>query len=319
MRLFVTGGTGFVGSWLLESLAWAVTRLGVDVRVVVLTRDPDAFRRQSPALAAAPHLQLVRGDVRAVPSGLGTFDGVVHAATPASAELNRDEPLFMLDTIVDGGRSVLDLARAAGPIPFLFTSSGAVYGRAPATLESIPESYLGAPDPLLPTNAYHEGKRVGEFQCAVFADRYGIRAKIARLFAFVGPYLPLDRHLAIGNFMRDALAGRPIVVGGDGTTVRSYLYGADMVVWLWAIYARGQTSRAYNVGSSNAIDIAALARTVASRIEPQVAVEIRGRPMAGASLDRYIPDTRRIRDELGVAERIGLRDAIDRTMAFYRR
>lgn len=72
--------------------------------------------------------------------------------------------------------------------------------------------------------------------------------------------------------MRDALAGRPIVVGGDGTTVRSYLYGADMVVWLWAIYARGQTLRAYNVGSSNAIDIAALARTVVSRIEPPVAV-----------------------------------------------
>ncbi|GAC1542247.1 MAG: NAD(P)-dependent oxidoreductase [Vulcanimicrobiaceae bacterium] len=302
----------------MESLAAASRRLALRVDVTVLARNPERFARLAPHLANDPTFAVVRGDVRALPADLGAFDGIVHAATPASAELNRDEPLLMLDTIVEGGRAVLDVARASGEIPVLFTSSGAVYGPQPAALAAFPETYAGAPDPLSPRNAYHEGKRVGEFQCAVYADRYGVRAKIARLFAFVGPFLPIDRHLAAGNFVRDALGGREIVVEGDGTTVRSYLYGADMTAWLWAIYVRGATGRAYNVGSERAVTIGELAHTVAARAAPAVAVSIRGVARPDVPTDRYLPDTARIRGELGVAETVSLAEGIDRTLAFHR-
>jgi len=316
-RLFVTGGTGFVGSWLLESLAHANERLALGVRVTVLTRSPGTFRASAPHLAAHPELTLIAGDVRKLPEDLGAFDGVIHAATPASAAINRDEPRLMLDTIVDGGRSVIDVATCCGRIPFLFTSSGAVYGPQPADMERTPETYLGAPDPLNADAAYHEGKRAGELQCAIAHKHAGLQAKIARLFAFVGPYLPLDRHFAIGNFIADALADHPIIVGGDGKAVRSYLYASDMITWLWAIYARGVPMRAYNLGSDAAVNTATLARTVSSVRPSSPPVEIHGKSEPSKPTDRYVPDTARIRAELGVERLVDLPEAIRRTIAFH--
>ncbi len=316
-RLLLTGGTGFVGSSLLESIVWANARLSLDISVVVLTRDAGAFREKVPQLGNANRVTFLEGDVRAASVLSGSFDGVIHAATPASADLNRDRPFEMLDTIYTGGQAILEFAARSGHIPFLFTSSGAVYGDQPAEVAAVPETYGGAPDSLSPANAYHEGKRVGELQCAIAAKSFGLRPKIARLFAFVGPYLPLDRHFAIGNFIRDGMAGRAIAVAGDGAPVRSYLYSADMVVWLWAIFARGELLRAYNVGSAHPVTIAELARAVAREFEEVPAVTIAREAVPGAPAHRYVPDVKRIVAELAVAERVDLRSAIARTIRSY--
>jgi nucleoside-diphosphate-sugar epimerase len=272
------------------------------------------FGTTSPHLAFQPHVELVEGDVRAPHSLAGTFDGVVHAATPASADLNNERPYTMLETIYRGGQTVLELAARSGKIPLLFTSSGAVYGLQPPDLDAMPETYGGAPDPLIATNAYHEGKRLGELQCAIAARTLGLRVKIARLFAFVGPYLPLDRHFAIGNFIRDGMAGRTISVAGDGTAVRSYLYSADMVSWLWAIFVRGEVMRAYNVGAAAPISIEELAHAIARRFSPSPDVSIGRKNSLGNPPHRYVPDVRRIKSELSVRESVDITSAIARTI-----
>ena len=137
------------------------------------------------------------------------------------------------------------------------------------------------------------------------------------MFAFVGPYLPLDAHFAIGNFIGDGLAGRALQVQGDGTAVRSYLYGSDMAIWLWRIFTHGKDGRAYNVGSEHAIPIAELAARVAEAFEPPPVVQIRGESVAGAG-SRYVPSTARARGELGLEQRIDLATAIRRTIAWHR-
>lgn len=98
-RFFVTGGTGFVGSWLLETLAWANRRLELGAAVVVLTRSPDAFASAAPHLLSDPAISFRRGDVRGSTSIWGTFDAVIHAATTASASFSEGEPLVTLETI----------------------------------------------------------------------------------------------------------------------------------------------------------------------------------------------------------------------------
>lgn len=311
-RILITGGTGFFGAWLLELLLAAESRHRLGVRAWVLSRDPQAFRARRQDLADHPAIELLRGDVLTLtPPGM-TFTHVIHAATAASARMNAEAPREMFETIVEGTRRVLATAKATGARRLLFTSSGAVYGRQPPELSHVPEEYPGAPDCSAPASAYGEGKRAAELLCVLAAREYGFDAVIARCFAFSGPHLPLDAHFAIGNFVRDALAGGPIRVGGDGTPWRSYLYGADLAFWLWTLLAHGRGARPYNVGSERAVSIAGLAAMVARVLGVTRGVEIAKTALPGAAAERYVPSTRRAREELGLAETVPLEDAIRR-------
>ncbi len=126
---------------------------------------------------------------------------------------------------------------------------------------------------------------------AVYHRQYGLPVKVARGFAFIGPYLPLDAHFAAGNFLRDGLRGGPIRVGGDGTPYRSYLYAADLAVWLWTLLFRGAPCRPYNVGGEEAVSIAELACCVA--VHFGVGVQIARAATPGRPAERYVPATRR--------------------------
>jgi nucleoside-diphosphate-sugar epimerase len=313
-RLLITGGTGFVGSWLLESLRWANEDLDAGITALVLTRDPDGFTARRPHLARGKGVTLLRGDVRSFDAP-GPFTHVIHGAASADAALYATEPLAMFDTIVQGTRRTL--ARAATDrARVLLVSSGAIYGPQPPDLERVPEDFPGAPDPLDPSQVYAEAKRAAELLGAVEARQSGLEVRIARLFAFVGPYLPLDRHFAVGNFIRDRLAGGPIAIAGDGTPVRSYLYGADLAIWLWTILVRGKPGRPYNVGSERAWSIEEIARVVAEAEPPAVAVTRAKTPVPGLPAPRYVPDISRAKAELGVEEWTGLEDGVRRTLGW---
>jgi dTDP-glucose 4,6-dehydratase len=189
-----------------------------------------------------------------------------------------------------------------------------VYGKQPSALTHIPEDYIGAPDPTHAQSAYGEGKRAAEMLCTLYGKQYGFEVKIARCFAFVGPYLPLDTHFAIGNFIRDGLQGCPILVNGDGTPYRSYLYAADLAIWLWTILLKGQSCYPYNVGSDFDLSISRIAHLVAQVFQPQVEVIIAQKPLAGKEAERYVPLTNRALSDLGLKSMIGLEDAIKRTI-----
>lgn len=315
-RVFVTGGTGFYGCWLLETFAWANDRLRLGAEAVVLTRDPGAFGRKVPHLAGHPAIRLYRGDVLGFEPPAGPFHFAIHAATAASAALNDAEPLAMFDAVLRGTRNVLDAAVGWTPDGFLLTSSGAVYGRQPPDLARVPEDFPGGPDPLDPRSAYAEGKRAAEHLCAIYRKRYGLPAKVSRGFAFVGPHLPLDAHFAAGNFLRDGLAGGPVRVGGDGTPYRSYLYAADLAAWLWTILVRGRPGRAYNTGSDEPVSVAELAGRVGRLCG--CGVRVAKEPTPGAAAERYVPDTSRAKGELELGAWVGLDDALRRTADWHR-
>jgi len=318
-RIFITGGTGFFGCWLLESFASACDGQQLDATMTVLTRSPEAFRAKAPHLAEHRAIRLVRGDVRSFSFPDGAYTHIIHGATDASAQLNRERPELMLDTIVEGTRRTLDFAATAGVQRFLTISSGAIYGPQPPGMARIPEEYRGGPDPVDRRSAYGEGKRVAEMWSSIYGQAHGIEVLIARGFAFVGPHLPLDAHFAAGNFIGDCLHGRPIEIRGDGTPRRSYLYASDLAIWLWTILLRGESCRPYNVGSEEDVSVAQLAATVASVMESPAGIAIAREAVPGVPTERYVPDTGRARRELGLKEWVSLEEAIRRTAAWHRR
>lgn len=315
-RIFVTGGTGFFGCWLLESFLWAQERLGLNASLTVLTRSPKVFRDKAPHLASHPAITLCAGNVLDFEPPSGAFTHVIHGATDASATLNNERPLLMFDTVVQGTRRTLDFAVSSGVRRFLLLSSGAVYGAQPSQTTHIPEDYRGGPDTLDPRSAYAQGKRTAEWLAATYARSHGVECLLARGFAFTGPYLALDIHFAIGNFIRDCINGQPIEIRGDGTGCRSYLYAADLAIWLWTILVRGESCRPYNVGSEYTVSIAELADAVRQAIAPRTPIHIAGKPRPDAVPDRYVPSTARARQELALDEWISLDEAIRRTAAF---
>jgi dTDP-glucose 4,6-dehydratase len=317
-RFFLTGGTGFVGTWLTESLLWANRRLSLGISAVLLTRHPDAFRQRSPHLAGDPAVTLWAGDGATFPYPDGAFPLVVHAATERYFPPDAEHPASTLDLDLAATRRVLELARTRGAGRLLFTSSGAVYGKQPPTLAHIPEDYPGAPLSTDTSSAYGQGKRISEFLCAAWSEVYGFDAVIGRLFAFVGPMLPLDAGYAVGNFIRDAMAGGPVRIVGDGTPYRSYLYAADLAIWLWTLLMRGERGTAYNVGSAEEISIAELARRVTAVIAPGAEIHMAKQPVPGASALRYVPATDRAAG-LGLRAWVSLEDGVRRTCEWHER
>jgi len=316
-RLFVTGGTGFFGCWLLESFCHINKKLLLNSNATVLTRNVGSFLKKCPHLADETCLTFVEGDVRSFIFPNGEFPYVIHAATEASAKQSAEQPLEMLTTIIDGTERVLEFARTHGTRKFLLTSSGAVYGKQPGNLTHVSESYAGGPDPLNPASVYGEGKRISEQMCALAAIQNLIEFKIARCFAFVGPHLPLDAHFAIGNFIGDFLAGRPILIGGDGTPRRSYLYAADLMIWLWTMLFRAPSLVPFNVGSSIDMSILDIAQAVAEALNPKIEIRVAKQPIPGADIARYVPAVNRAQEVLGLRQSIDIQDAIRRTAAWY--
>ncbi len=315
-RIVVTGATGWFGTWLLDALVALDAEFSLGLSVVAVSRDPDAFRRRHPTLHEASAIAWLKADVRDPLDVVGPVTHVIHAAADTGAGTQAEAPGATFATIVDGTRRVLDLAARHRGTRVLVVSSGAVYGRQPADVARLTEDHRGGPDPLDVASAYAEGKRAAETLAAIAHARHDVHATIARCFAFVGPHMPLDAHFAIGNFVRDAVAGSSIAVAGDGRPRRSYLYPTDLVAWLLAVLLDGRPARAYNVGSPDALTIAELAHRCAMHAgDGRSAVRIGSTTAPGRD---YVPDVARATTELGVRVTVPLVDAIARTAAWAR-
>jgi len=318
-RLFLSGGTGFFGAWFLESFSFANEELNLDASLVVLTRNVDAIKQRLPHALGFKHVHFHQGDIRSFDFPEQPFSHVIHAATASGTEYLTLNSLETLSTIADGTRRVLDFAKTCSVEKFLYVSSGAVYGTQPSELSHIPESYMGSPDPLNLKSTYGEGKRFAEHLSLLYGEQYGFEVKIARPFALAGPYLPLNAHFAIGNFLKNILEEHPIEISGDGTPLRSYLYAADLAVWMWTILFEGKAGRAYNVGSEEAISIADLANLMASGRQKgaKLPVHIAKPPIPGALPVRYVPSTSRAQSELNLKQTYSLTQSIGQMVDWY--
>jgi nucleoside-diphosphate-sugar epimerase len=315
-EIMITGGTGIIGKWMLASLNHARDSLGLNVDVVILSRNPDIFRKRYPELAEKKHITLIKGDVRSfsLPKVISPL-WAIHAATDV---VDQASQLEVLTACSLGTHHMVSQLAAANCKRMLLLSSGAVYGKVPSGTNAIPESLGGSIDTTNPLSAYAEGKRYAELLCTLLSAQHNMTIPMARCFAMVGPYLPLDKHFAIGNFIDSALNNRPIVIEGDGTPIRSYLYLADVAVQLWLLLFKGRTA-AYNVGSSHPISIRSLAEKVLNVLGCAQPLEVKNKALHGVHANCYFPDTTLIHKEFELSQIIPIEESIIKTADWYRR
>lgn len=288
-HIFVTGCTGFIGYWLLMAIRY-LNQQGSEIRVTGISRDPKAFYQRHPGFAGIDWLKLRQADVSTFELREEQFDYIIHAATdtrPARISAAND----MLAAAFHGTLRACQQAELASVKAMLLLSSGAVYENPQLVRES------GA---LAGYNSYTLAKQIMEQVAISQAQNAGYRLSIARCFAFIGFLLP--EHLAISQFIRDARSADCIQIHGDGTPIRSYLYAADLALWLLTILAKGQHCHAYDVGSDDARPIEAHAKLVRDLLAPGKKLEKSLTQYASATArHRYIPDISRTGQELGLS------------------
>ena len=285
-QILITGGTGFFGKSLLKADLFSE-----NTHLFLLSRN--GLRSK---ITTKAKITPIFGDVRSVDLSGFTFDSVIHAAAPSGGGASNEE---MYSILTQGTSHILQELKKMGTVKrLLYISSGAVYG--PQEKEFAEET-----DPLNPLTLYGKGKVAAEQMCL----DSGIPCVIARCFAFAGEFLPKNAHFAIGNFLADLEQKRPILINGDGTPVRSYLYADDLARWLVALLKNGTPGEAYNVGSEEPITIRELAELIAACSTPPLNVEIKGIP-TGEKPQRYLPSTGKIRKELGLEIPRSLRETL---------
>jgi len=318
--ILLTGGTGFFGKWFLESFLYINEKLNLNATITTITRNPDAFLSDYPFYQHhSDTIIFLKGDILNFDFNLinkSKFNYIIHAATSASDDLNKNNPLLMMDTITVGTRRVLDFSCSQPIESFLFISSGAVYGSQPFNVSHIRENDSFNININNTKSAYAEGKRIAELYCSSYYELKKLPVKIARCFAFVGPFLPLDAHFAIGNIINNVLKNEDIIIKSDGTAVRSYLYASDLMIWLLKILICGDSNSPYNVGSDEFISINDLAIKIKKISNSNVSIKILGSKLSKENVDIYCPNISKART-LNAYVNISLEESINKTLQFY--
>jgi nucleoside-diphosphate-sugar epimerase len=312
--LYVTGGTGFVGTWLAEMVSYLNDNHSFNCHLMLVARETESFREKAPHLALRPDVQLIRQDVKHLREIPEEVSYLVHAAATPDNRQHMSDPVGVMETITRGTGALLDAAMKLPDLKkILNLSSGQVYGRQHDDEAKIPESRPGTLSCDSIMSVYPEAKRYAETLCCAYWSLYKMPVVTARPFAFMGPYQGLDKPWAINNFFRDALKDNTIRIIGNGLPERSYLYPSDMAAWLLGILVDGKPGLAYNVGSPCGVTLADLAEKIKLYSQSASRIEIKG---MNDDRSRFVPDDTLCRESLSLRVTVGIDEALQRSLGW---
>lgn len=307
----VTGATGFVGSNLLSVLLQSKSFRSGSLKLICVTRRPDALRAKWSNLGES--LRILEWDIRTpLRQALPVLDFVFHFAGDSRIIHRGADRSSIVDATIAGTKNVLEASSRLSVPKVILASSGAVYGSAAAGTPFREDSLI-EPNDSDQVDSYRVSKRAAELICRDFNSSGRAEVVIARMFTFVGPYLPLDSDFAIGNFIQDCLESRLIRVNSDGSSIRSYQYSLDMINWLLTILVRGKSGQIYNVGSSEEISILELSELVAKVCGNRHGVKVIGLQGQDPAPTRYVPSIEKAVNELELYNQFPLSRAISAT------
>jgi len=309
--LLIIGGTGFFGKCILDAFARGLLKSWSITRLVVMSRNSQALLQACPQLVGRG-VELMTADITDV-QALPEADYVIHAAASTDVRDYLSKGIQEKRNIQAGTYNYCELAKKFHQkSKIVYVSSGAVYGVQPESMNQIDEEFLASD--MINMDAgkldYAIAKQDAE-QAVKKLGASGLNVSIARCFAFVGAWLPRDRHFAIGNFIGDITNKRPIIVKAKHKVYRSYMYADDLVEWLMTLADFASTKApVYNVGSDESILVGDLANKLAEVYHVQAVIPL----ITESKIDRYIPSIKKAKVDLGLYLKYNLDSSIRETM-----
>ncbi|MBF0272892.1 MAG: NAD-dependent epimerase/dehydratase family protein [Magnetococcales bacterium] len=315
--LLVTGGVGFMGSWVCELVNYLNEYENAKIKLCIVDRDKDFFVQRLPHLAENRSIEWIGCDVRSLTEIPSHVNYIIHAAATPDHRFHASSPIETMTTIADGTACILRAAnRVSNLIKFVNVSASAIYASNPQ-VERISETSPGLPLSTKSASAYAEAKRYAEVLCASARSEARMPIITVRPFTFCGAYQHLDSPWVINNFINDALNHRPIRILGDGKSVRSLMYGADLAYWLLVVMLHGNSGQVFNIGNDQGESVADLAKRVAGCFFPTPNILTNTALTGVINNSRLVPDVTASRKYFGLDIYTDTMLAISRSIDWY--
>jgi dTDP-glucose 4,6-dehydratase len=309
-RITILGGTGFVGQWLVQALNQFSLNFGFSPQITVITRNP----RNAQELffeKLGIKLKISEFDFAIGTTELEKSDFFINGATPSVAKTGIHYSEAVFASTVNASHSIIRSAKKHQNKPRVVNlSSGIVYGPQPLSETNQAEKPISIKSNS--QSGYLNAKIASELVFSEASDIGLVNSISPRLFAFAGPGIALDEHFAVGNFLRDGLQGKEIVVNGNPSTVRSYMYPTDLATWVLSALIDPKGGD-FNIGSEFPIRIYDLAHQI-SELTSRKGVRVLGGEQVASN---YVPSTSGFRKEFGVVEQVTLSDGLERWIRWY--
>ena len=312
-KILIIGGTGFIGKWFLLVLNELNKKENYKISVFLLTRNEKKFRKKFPEFAKFDSISFIEGDLLNLKIPYKNFDYIIHAGSDLKVKNKNEENYFNELTI--GTKKIFDLPNKNKNAKILFISSGAVYGPVTNT-KPIKESDIMS-SKFSTNDIYSLGKTFAEIYAQLYTQLLGKKVIIARGFSFIGPFQQFDRGFAITDFIKMSVKNKNIFINNAENIYRSYLYIADLIVWLFIILINGKNGQAYNVGSNKEISLKNLSKKIVKITKSRSKIILKN----NNSLNKknfYVPNTDLARKKLNLKVWTNLDQSIDKTVCWFK-
>lgn len=316
-RIAVTGGTGFLGTWIAEMVAALNDDYRLGIVLDLYARNTNNWASKYPHLFKRSDIYLKSQDVRSPFEFSRDTNYIVHAAGTPNNRVHSSDPLRVQQTTIIGINNALDAATQLDNLSrFLNVSSCLVSGTSNREGGLTETDYFPIPCGQLHT-VYLEAKRAAENLAAIYRSQFRMPVSTIRPFTFAGPFQELDRPWALNSFLRDVLTGTAIRIHGDGQTRRSYMYGSDAAWWTLVALVNGADGLTYNIGSPIAVTHLELVKMISDSVSPKPRIELNTVPSKQRLTGDLYPDASFTQRSLGVTQSCTLAQTVEKTWRWY--
>lgn len=294
--VLVTGGSGMLPAYVVDTLSCLKSRLGIRCRVLASVRDRDRAQSRLSFALEQSTLEVIDYDLMDAANLAHSVDFIVHGASPASPLIYIERPLETISANTVITLELLKLSQKNRLQGFLYLSSAEIYGmREEYANTPIAENDYGMVDPVAPRSCYAEAKRLGEAICVGARRELGLNTQIARIFHTYGPGLRFDDDRIFARLVGRVVEGRPLELSSDGTAVRAFCYVTDAVVAFMHILLKGD-GHPYNVGNpAECYSMSELAGLLAKLFPDRTSFAPPAWGQHQSPTSRFVPDVGRVK------------------------